>query len=94
MSDELLRQDIQRWKPHVTIQNKVSAQLARQLQQSLGDGLAERGGAVLGLLIWKYLGGPWELADRIAFGTPPNRSRRSTTSSSGSYLNSAKPQSN
>jgi len=66
--DELSRQDIQPWKPHVTVQNKVSAETARQLQQKLSDSFTARGGAVMGLLIWQYLGGPWKLADRIAFG--------------------------
>ena len=31
MSGELSRQDSQRWRPHVTIQNKVSPDVARQL---------------------------------------------------------------
>jgi hypothetical protein len=48
--------------------DKVSAETARQLQQKLSDRFTERAGAVMGLLIWEYLGGPWKLADRIAFG--------------------------
>jgi hypothetical protein len=52
----------------VTIQNKVSAETARQLQQNLSDSFTERSGAVTGLLIWEYLRGPWKLAERIAFG--------------------------
>ena len=64
---EFSRQDSQPWKPHVTIQNKVTAESARQLQYALEQGFAERVGAATGLLVWEYLGGPWKLVDRIAF---------------------------
>ena len=64
---EFSRQDAQPWKPHVTVQNKVTAESARQLQDALEQGFSERVGAVTGLLVWQYLGGPWTLADRIAF---------------------------
>jgi hypothetical protein len=53
--------------PHVTVQNKATAESARQLQYSLDGGFSERVGAATGLLVWEYLGGPWKLADRIAF---------------------------
>ncbi|MBR0968671.1 2'-5' RNA ligase family protein [Bradyrhizobium diazoefficiens] len=65
---ELSRQDSQPWRPHVTIQNKAPAETARHLHQTLQDGFTERAGAATGLLIWEYLGGPWRLAERIAFG--------------------------
>ena len=61
------RQDDGRWRPHVTIQNKVPAETARRLQQRLEPEFTERAGAATGLLVWKYLGGPWKLADQIAF---------------------------
>jgi hypothetical protein len=61
------RQDSQRWMPHVTVQNKVTAESARQLQYVLEQGFSERVGAATGLLVWEYLGGPWKLADRLAF---------------------------
>ena len=61
------KQDSQPWMPHVTVQNKVTAESARQLQYALEQGFAERGGAATGLLVWEYLGGPWKLVDRIAF---------------------------
>ena len=64
---EFSRQDSQPWKPHVTVQNKVTAVSARQLQYALEQGFAERVGAATGLLVWEYLGGPWKLVDRIAF---------------------------
>jgi len=64
---EFSRQDTQTWMPHVTVQNKVTAESARQLHHALARGFSERVGAATGLLIWQYLGGPWTLADRIAF---------------------------
>ena len=64
---EFSRQDAQPWKPHVTVQNKVTAESARQLHHALARGFSERVGAATGLLIWQYLGGPWKMADRIAF---------------------------
>jgi hypothetical protein len=61
------RQDSQPWKPHVTIQNKVSAESARELYRLMQRHFSERAGAAIGLLVWEYLGGPWKLARRIAF---------------------------
>ena len=67
---ELSRQDLQPWKPHVTIQNKVPAEIAKQLKQRLEKEFVERAGIATGLLIWEYLGGPWKLAERLPFGSP------------------------
>jgi len=64
---EFSRQDSQPWKPHVTVQNKVTAVSASQLQNALEQGFAERVDAATGLLVWEYLGGPWNLVERIAF---------------------------
>jgi hypothetical protein len=61
-------QDQQPWRPHVTIQNKVTADAARVLQQQLDQSFTAREGTVTGLLLWEYLGGPWKLAERLAFG--------------------------
>jgi hypothetical protein len=69
MSGELSRQDSQRWRPHVTIQNKVSPDVARQLHQSLADQFTPRIGAVTGLLVWEYLGPAWRFSDRLPFAT-------------------------
>ena len=69
LKGELSQQDRQPWKPHVTIQNKVSAETGRQLHKILEANFAERAGAATGLLVWEYQGGPWRLSERIAFGT-------------------------
>jgi hypothetical protein len=67
MGGEFSRQDSQAWRPHVTIQNKVSAEAARHLYRTLQSGFAPRNGAVIGLLVWEYLGGPWKLIEQLRF---------------------------
>jgi hypothetical protein len=68
LAEGLSRQDAQTWKAHVTVQNKVSSDVARQLYQSLQDGFTPRDGHATALLVWEYLGGPWRLSDRLPFG--------------------------
>ncbi len=58
----LTAQDRQPWQPHVTVQNKVSPAEAKQLQAVLQQGFVPQEGFVTGLLLWRYLGGPWERA--------------------------------
>lgn len=67
IGDELSRQDSQGWRPHVTIQNKVTASAARSLCDALRAGFAPRDGTVCGLLVWEYLNGPWRLERRLPF---------------------------
>jgi hypothetical protein len=64
---EFSRQDSQTWRPHVTVQNKVTASTARQLHQALAREFEPRPGSVTGLLVWEYLGGPWKLVRRLTF---------------------------
>ena len=64
---ELSRQDAQGWRPHVTIQTKVTAAIARKLFDDLAGRFPVRAGSMRGLLAWQYLGGPWSLAERFAF---------------------------
>ena len=68
MSGEFSRQDSQTWRPHVTVQNKATADSAQRLHRDLASGFAVRAGAVTGLLVWGYLGGPWKLVERVPFG--------------------------
>lgn len=53
-------QDQQGFKPHVTVQNKVSPDEVRALRGRLQADFSpfEVGG--VGLSLWRYLGGPWE----------------------------------
>ena len=63
----LTAQDRQPWQPHVTVQNKVSPAEAKQLQAVLQQGLFPHEGVVTGLLLWRYVGGPWEALGRWRF---------------------------
>lgn len=60
-------QDLQGFKPHITVQNKVSPETARILHAQLQEGFSpfEVGGA--GLSLWRYLDGPWEPVDTYLF---------------------------
>ena len=63
----LNNQDRQKFKPHITIQNKVAADEARKLYEELRPDWQTRTGKAVGLQLWHYLGGPWELAKEFAF---------------------------
>jgi len=66
MGGEFSKQDSQGWRPHVTIQNKVSAEAAKELYQTIQIS-SDLIGSVTGLLLWEYLGGPWQMARRFSF---------------------------
>ncbi|RFC62397.1 2'-5' RNA ligase family protein [Fulvimarina endophytica] len=65
--DDLTAQDRQRMKPHITIQNKVDPSKARKLFEELDDAFEPFSFDVLGLMLWHYHGGPWELAEEFPF---------------------------
>jgi 2'-5' RNA ligase len=56
----LIPQDQARWRPHITVQNKVEPKEAKRLQQHLRATFQPRPLAIKGLASWRYLGGPWE----------------------------------
>ena len=56
----LSAQDSGGWRPHVTIQNKVSAKEARELIATLERDFRARPLAIGGLGLHRYLDGPWE----------------------------------
>lgn len=66
--DWLTPQDRQRYQPHVTIQNKVTAPVARNLYEELTATWQPLAGLGEGLLLWRYLGGPWEEVAMLPFG--------------------------
>jgi len=70
----LTPQDRQRFRPHVTIQNKVEAARARALHDELACSLAPFVMRARGLLLWRYLGGPWEAVRSFPFEgrSPPS----------------------
>ena len=60
-------QDAGGWRPHVTIQNKVSPREARSLLAKLERDFRPCRLAVSGLGLYRYLGGPWERLAVTAF---------------------------
>ncbi|HEY0522029.1 MAG TPA: 2'-5' RNA ligase family protein [Stellaceae bacterium] len=63
----LTAQDRQRFRPHVTVQNKVAPAVARALHDQLQAAFAPFRVDGEGLLLWRYLGGPWEQVAAFAF---------------------------
>jgi hypothetical protein len=53
-------QDAGGWRPHVTIQNKVTPKVARALIAELQREFSPRPLTISGLGLHRYLGGPWE----------------------------------
>jgi 2'-5' RNA ligase len=64
----LNNQDRQKFKPHITIQNKVAPDEARKLYEELRIDWQTRTGKAVGLQLWHYLDGPWKLANEFTFG--------------------------
>ena len=63
----LTRQDRQRFRPHVVVQNKVSPPEARSLVEALTRDSERWTAAAVGLDWWDYLGGPWRHRSRFWF---------------------------
>ena len=66
--DWLTAQDRQRFKPHVTIQNKVTPERAKALYEKMDAEFEPFSFEACGLLLWRYRGGPWEAVERFEFG--------------------------
>jgi 2'-5' RNA ligase len=64
----LTRQDAQNWQPHVTVQNKVSRESARELMTRLQAAFQPWTATAEGLDLWYYGGGPWEFIRCFRFG--------------------------
>lgn len=60
-------QDRQPFRPHVTLQNKVTPEAARALYDQLAAGWQPMTARGKGLLLWRYLGGPWDFVNEFAF---------------------------
>jgi len=63
----LTPQDAGRWRPHVTIQNKVRPVLAKTVLAALSRDFVPREVEIAGLASWHYRGGPWEMHSRHMF---------------------------
>ncbi len=60
-------QDQQRFRPHITVQNKVSTEMAAALYRQFSTTWQSFDGVGEGLLLWRYLGGPWEQVGEFRF---------------------------
>ena len=67
--DRLTAQDRQGWRPHITIQNKASPQEASSLLAAMQAAFTPFTVRAERLLLWRYLGGPWQLAGQYPFGS-------------------------
>ncbi len=63
----LTPQDKQALWPHITIQNKVDRATAIKLQLELSSNFKPFEIQGLGLTLWEYLGGPWQLLETVDF---------------------------
>lgn len=69
-ADHLIAQDRQGFRPHVTIQNKARPDEARALFNRMEAGFESFEVDAVGLLLWRYLGGPWERRAFFRFASP------------------------
>ena len=63
----LTPQDRQRFKPHVTVQNKVTPAEARETLTRLRAAFVPIEATGIGLELWRYEGGPWTALARYDF---------------------------
>ena len=58
-AEVLTRQDQQKFSPHVVVQNKATAERAKELLSRLQGEFVPFEVTAVGVRIWEYLGGPW-----------------------------------
>lgn len=63
----LTNQDKQKFRPHITIQNKVAPIEAKILFEETKNNWKPKKGTVIGLQLWHYRGGPWESVKEFYF---------------------------
>lgn len=66
-AERLTAQDRQPLQPHIVVQNKVTAAVARELLAGLQQTFVPMEVQAVGLDLWHYLGGPWKLAQTFPF---------------------------
>ena len=67
----LTQQDRQGFRPHVVIQNKVEPAAAKALYAQLAATFRPFPVVATGILLWRYLEGPWELVETVPFAGSP-----------------------
>lgn len=60
-------QDMQKWQPHITVQNKVSRSAADSLHAELKASFQPHPIEIVGLDLWRYLDGPWQHETSVMF---------------------------
>ncbi len=68
----LTPQDRQPYRPHATLMNKADRREAARAFAEVRDRWVPWIGAGEALLLWRYLGGPWEPAGRFPFRGEPD----------------------
>ncbi len=63
----LSRQDRQPLQPHIVVQNKATPIAARELLATLERTFVPMEVQAVGLDLWHYLDGPWQLAETLPF---------------------------
>ena len=63
----LTAQDQQKLWPHVTVQNKVSPEAAKELHEQLSEDFKPFEATGEGLHLWEYHGGPWTSKRAFSF---------------------------
>ena len=63
----LTAQDRAPRRPHVTVQNKVAPQVARETLAGLAAQPLPPAGRGVGIALWRYRGGPWEHVRTVDF---------------------------
>jgi 2'-5' RNA ligase len=83
-------QDMQKWQPHITIQNKASKDRADRLYQELRAEFQPHQIEIIGVDLWKYLDGPWQHATSAIFaddhGTGLSDQDRNATAGAQSHF--------
>ena len=64
---DLIPQDKQGFRPHVTIQNKVSKEIALRTFEILNNDWKPRIGKINGLNLWKYVRPKWEFVKTLEY---------------------------
>ncbi|WP_205925962.1 2'-5' RNA ligase family protein [Rhizobium sp. P38BS-XIX] len=60
-------QDLRKWQPHITIQNKAQRSTADVLFFKLREGFQPLPIRVAGVDLWSYMGGPWRPEATVLF---------------------------
>ncbi|GAB5376119.1 MAG: hypothetical protein AcusKO_25810 [Acuticoccus sp.] len=84
----LTRQDREKFRPHITVQNKVSPQEAHATLDHLAATFTPFSATAEGLQLWWYRGGPWQPLAAVPFACPRRRrlTRRQTLPISSSKI--------